>query len=331
MRQSELLKGIASLDKVQHKLLIRQLEDYLRLNTLDKNKQPEICPCCGKKSHMIKKGFNKGKQRFRCKDCNKIFTYDSKTITSYMKISRGTFLEILLDTLSCEAIAVTAARLNLSQKSVFDNRHKILVALEHILDEETIKLSGTIEVDETYILDSQKGSSNLNRKARHRGEPSNYRGLSHEQVCIVTTTDRNGHEIFKAVGHAKPTSNSIKQMFHEKIVKKSILYTDGAFCYDQIADENSCSLVQLYQKENYNTVEHLNTVNYIHSFIKAIITKFRGVATKYINRYLSLFVFLRRFQGMDDNEMMPIAFKSITNLHYRVSKQSLNNHNLFDE
>ena len=49
-------------------------------------------------------------------------------------------------------------------------------------------------------LKAKKGAGrNIQRKARKRGGPSSYRGLSHEQVCIVTTTDRNGHEIFKAV------------------------------------------------------------------------------------------------------------------------------------
>lgn len=76
-----------------------------------------------------------------------------------------------------------------------------------------MKLSGTIEIDETFELESQKGCRKIQRKARKRGGPSSYRGLSHEQVCIVTTTDRNGHEIFKAVGYGKPTKNSILENF----------------------------------------------------------------------------------------------------------------------
>lgn len=38
---------------------------------------------------------------------------------------------------------------------------------------EGVKLSGTIEIDETFELESQKGTKNIKRKARKRGGPSN--------------------------------------------------------------------------------------------------------------------------------------------------------------
>ena len=53
--------------------------------------------------------------------------------------------------------------------------HKFLTLLEHYLKEEDQILSGTIEFDETYLLESQKGKKTENRKARHRGEPSSLR------------------------------------------------------------------------------------------------------------------------------------------------------------
>ena len=95
-------------------------------------------------------------------------------------------------------------------------------------------------------------------------ESSKYKGLSHEQLCIVTATDRNGHEINSYVGNGKPTTtSSINQSLANKITNKSILYTDGAFCYNQLANINESSLVQLYDHQMYNQVDHLNTVNYI--------------------------------------------------------------------
>lgn len=207
---------------------------------------------------------------------------------------------------------------------MFYNRHKLLTYLNQYLDnDDTNKLSGTIEIDETYILESVKGIRNIKRKARHRGEPSKYRGLSHEQLCIVTTTDRNGHEINSYVGNGKPTTNSINHSLADKIINKSILYTDGAFCYDQLAHICESDLVQLYDHNMYNKVEHLNTVNYIHSLIRSTITKYKGVSSKYIQRYLSLFVFLRRFEDMDDNEKMPLLIKDMKFYHFNITYNSL--------
>lgn len=129
------------------------------------------------------------------------------------------FHKIVLDTLNCVAIKTTAADLDVSIQCVFENRHKLLCALEQLLNMEHIKLSGTIEFDETFELESQKGNRNIKRKARKRGGLLKYRGLSHEQVCIVITTDRNGHEIFKAVGFGKPTTISILENFDGMLVE----------------------------------------------------------------------------------------------------------------
>ena len=117
-------------------------------------------------------------------------------ITSFLKIDVDEFIEICIDTLTMVPIHKTAERLNRSIKCVFQNRHKFLSMLEKYLESEKIQLSGTIECDETYVLKSSKGSTLKCRKAHHRGEPSRFRGISHQQICIVTTTDRNEHEIF---------------------------------------------------------------------------------------------------------------------------------------
>ncbi|TDW06788.1 ISXO2 transposase-like protein [Breznakia blatticola] len=329
MKQSVLLKSIAALTPFQKRMLETKLIDLLKLNEIDKNAKPDVCPCCGKESNMIKKGFCRGKQRYQCKDCKKIFSYNSGLITMYSRLERSMFQQIVFDTISCVPIKETAAKLDLSIQCVFENRHKVLCALEQLLIVDDEKLSGTIEIDETYELESQKGSRNIKRKARKRGEPSNFRGLSHEQVCIVTTTDRNGHEIFKAVGYGKPTSISILDNFERMLVKKSVIYSDGAFCYNQLAKNEKCELVPLKTHHSYNQVEHINTVNSIHGMIKTQLANYRGVATKYMNRYLSLFVFIRKFLDMDDNEWLPIILRKLKTLHFTITRNALKTHKLF--
>lgn len=177
-------------------------------------------------------------------------------------------------------------------------------------------------------MESKKGSKDIKRKARKRGEPSNYRGISHEQVCIVTTTDRNGHEIFKAVGYGKPTTDSILENFSKKLAPKSVIYTDRAFCYDQLIEKSGCTRVILPTHEIYNAVEHINTVDCIQSIIKNQLAEFRGVATKYMNRYMSLFVFICRFQEMDDNKFLPIILRKLKTLHFSITRESLKKCNL---
>lgn len=130
--------------------------DALKLNEEDKNTRPDICPYCKKHTAMIKKGFKAGKQRYQCKDCKHVFTYNSHMITMYSKIERSMFQKIVLDTLSCIPIKQTAADLDVSIPCVFENRHKLLRALEELLRTEDCILCGTIEFDETYELEVKR-------------------------------------------------------------------------------------------------------------------------------------------------------------------------------
>lgn len=329
MRQSELLKKYAQLTERQKERVIRELEDLIALNEELKDSKPKECPHCRKDTKMIKKGKQSGKQRYQCQECGRYITYDSHTITSHLQITEEEFFEICKDTVNLVPIKETSARLNRSIQTIFNNRHKFLVLLENMIQSEHILLSGTIEIDETYELESSKGVTPTNRKARKRGEPSKYRGISHEQACIITSTDRQGHEIFKAVGFSKPTSQIITDNFAKSIINNSVLYVDGAFCYDQLAIETNCKLVNLKTFHAYNQVEHLNTVNNIHRFIKETFAFYRGIATKYMNRYMSLFTMIRRCIDMDYNEKIELLIKAIKSFHCSITIRSLKTANLF--
>lgn len=331
MNENILLEQLAQLTENQRNQIIREIKDYIQMNDSLKSTRPTLCPCCNKEARFIKRGKLRKtkKQRYSCKECGHKFVYDSKTVTSCMKISQDEFIEICVDTLALVPVLETAARLNRTHKCIFLNRHKFLTLLEEFLNRENQTLSGTIEIDETYVLDSQKGITPTHRKARHRGEPSNYRGISHEQICLVTTTDRNAHEIFKAVGYAKPTSNIITDTFSERICEKSIIYSDGASCYDQLSEKTNCRIKHLKTNKSYNKVEHLNTVNCIHSIIKDAIKQYRGVSAKYINRYSSMFVFYRRYQGMDQNEITENVIRTIKLFFHTVRRSNISSYNTF--
>ena len=244
-------------------------------------------------------------------------------MTHNLKITQEEFVEICRDTILCTPIRKTAANLDLSVQCVFENRHKFLCFLKKALEKETDKLSGTVEIDETYILESQKGSRSINREARKRGEASHYRGISHEQVCIVTTSDRNGHEVYKTAGMGRPTSDEINREFKDEIDSDSELYADGTHIYDDLARKTGCVIRHLKGFADYNKVEHLNTVNCIHSMIKDIYGFYRGVASYYLNRYLAMFVFKRRYLDSDDNEKTELIVRKLKEVHYNVTRGQL--------
>jgi hypothetical protein len=56
-------------------------------------------------------------------------------------------------------------------------------------------LQGITEPDETYFLESKKGSRQLKRAPRRRSCKSCKAGLSNEKVCVLVVRDRTGQTL----------------------------------------------------------------------------------------------------------------------------------------
>ncbi|MEF2608790.1 MAG: hypothetical protein U0M88_04055, partial [Faecalicoccus sp.] len=61
----------------------------------------------------------------------------------------------------------------------------------------------------------------------------------------------------------------------------------------------------------YDAVNHLNNVNSFHSMIKEQYRFYRGVSSKYINRYNALFTLQKEYQGMDSQEFLLLIMKRL--------------------
>lgn len=172
-------------------------------------------------------------------------------------------------------------------------RHKLLAFLEEALKTGEL-LEGIIEADEAYVLESQKGIPVTTRKPRKHGESATKRGLSDEQMCICVATDREGRIIARCVNRAKPTAQNIAEALGARIGESGVFLCDGATAYNKLVEEKKCEKIVLKSRDDYNKAHHLNTVNGLHSRLKTMLRQFRGVSSKYLNRYLALFTALEQ-------------------------------------
>ncbi|MSS59518.1 hypothetical protein FYJ51_11505 [Erysipelotrichaceae bacterium Oil+RF-744-GAM-WT-6] len=87
---------------------------------------------------------------------------------------------------------------------------------------------------------------------------------------------------------------------YRKIQKKlsgnCLVWIDGKTAYQRILNQKNCEFRVLGDHKTYTSVDHLNHVNSFHSKIDEWNRKYRGVATKYINRYAALLVTVRNMQ-----------------------------------
>ncbi|MCH4122869.1 MAG: hypothetical protein LKG84_02880 [Solobacterium sp.] len=120
--------------------------------------------CGAEHVRFYRRDIHGKKRRWCCSKWKHKFTDDSHTITSNLNIERDVFVQICMDTLDMVPIRKTAERLDVSVQCVFNNRHTFLSLLEEIFGKEKELMTGTIEDDESYVLESNEGKYSRKQK-----------------------------------------------------------------------------------------------------------------------------------------------------------------------
>ena len=250
------------------------------------------CPYCGS-AKVIRYGRKCGKQRFLCNQCGRTFVTTTHTIMSRSHFSDSVWQEVIRDTVQGHAIDYSAKKLGINHRTVFDMRHKILLALQELPETEHILLGGVAELDETFVLESYKGKplpDTVGRTARRHGAKAQKRGISSEYICICAGIQRKGEAYAATINRAKPDAAELASLFSEHIAQGTLVLCDGLKSYRSLAAATGCTVKDCHElTEEEKSFFNLNTVNGFHSFIKRRYDFYCGVATKYLNRYNALF------------------------------------------
>ena len=136
------------------------------------------CPHCGE-DDVRPWGKAGGKPRYRCTSCRKTFNPLTGTPLAGLH-HRDRWPDQAQALIAGETVAKAAERCKVAYTTAFRWRHRFLSALN--LDKPA-RLSGIVEVDETFILESFKGKRrDLPRASRKRGGKAAKRGLSARNI-----------------------------------------------------------------------------------------------------------------------------------------------------
>ena len=191
--------------------------------------------------------------------------------------------------LGCHPLSQTSFRVIPFCRYRLPYASKIPVLLEQLLYEQPVSLDG---------INQTSG-----QKVCKYGEVAQKRVLPR---CIFMGTNRLGRGLVQCIHRAKSSSKEVIQVFGSVIQDQSILINDGLFSNDALIKQNQLTRLVVSDQHEFTPVIHLNTVNNMHSGFKKLDRQYRGVSTKYLNRYLALYVFMRRFMGMDDQEKLMV-------------------------
>ena len=264
------------LDKVKSKLIVNDLQ-----NRLLENKINCSCPHCNS-TNIVKYGTKNNIKRFKCKDCSKIFTLFTNTILEKTKIHWDIWVKVVQMVITNtpveemqKVLQKDYGLLGLNYKSVFLWKHKILHALAQI---PMPKLSGIIQVDETFFRESQKGSRSLEstineeRLPRYGRVPSKYGVMGNEFANVVCMVDLQGYAVAKCIGLGKLTKEVFASEFDDYIENPIYLCSDGNSVY-----KDYCTLknIPLYIKPS----------NYLDTITKAGIVQLDITSPTYMKDY----------------------------------------------
>ena len=246
-----------------------------RLEELGINK---VCPKCHSES-VMKYGFRERIQVFKCKDCGSKFTLFTGTILEKTKWHWDVWIKVLEMTLNDYSLPAMINVLEddydcfgINKKTVWFWRMKLIYALAQM---PMPILTGIIQVDETFIRESQKGSRSLVsyidkndiRMPRYGRRPSQFGVMGPEFATVVTAIDNYGHCVCKVSGLGKLTKGIFYDLFKPHFDNPSYICSDANSVYEDFCSifniahyERPSSYLSIIDKAGYKTPDYANPV-----------------------------------------------------------------------
>jgi len=256
------------------------------------------CPHCQSES-IVANGKNKGVQRYRCNQCGKNFS--ENTGTSLMHLKKPHLWNLYVRHMfEGHSISKCAKLTGISVQTSFDWRHKILGSLQSLSPE---KFEGIAESDDIFFNYSEKGCRDLERKPRKRGNDGISQGISDDKVAVILTCDRKQHKDLQVAKRGRIRKSDIQRVLSGKIDKKAVLCTDSHRSYTAFTKAEGIKHEKINaRKKQYvkDKIYHVQNVNQTARSLKDWMNKFNGVATKYLQNYLSWYMVKDQIKDQTD-------------------------------
>lgn len=261
-----------------------------------------ICPHCGSADVQkltprptSKKPGRKGLHKCRSKECRKQFTVTVGTIfeDSHIPLSKWLMAIHLLCSSKKGMSAHQLHRLlGVTYKSAWFMAHRIRYAMTQ--EPLASKLSGVVEVDETYIGGKVRGT----RRGRRDKPP------------IVALVECGGE--VRAFPMKRVTEENLRKAIRENVHPSARMMTDGHIAYRDLGDEFADHQVVAHHRREYVRGEaHTQTVEGYFSLLKrGIVGTYHYVGEGHLHRYVDEFTFRYNRRKVSDGQRAAMAIRA---------------------
>jgi transposase-like protein len=287
-----------------------------------------ICPHCGLEREAYRltadpdsdKPVRKGV--WKCKGCLKQFTVTVGTIFEDSHVPLNKWL-MAIHFLCASKKGMSSHQLHrmlgVTYKTAWFMTHRIRYAMTQ---ESIVPLSGTVEIDETYI----GGKKRTGPQSVKFGErPKDRKWYGETKAPVVALVQRNGRVHSRHV--PKVTADNLKDVINEVVAEHTHVMTDSGTVLQ------GALMGRKHDQVNHTAGEYVRykngvkiTTNSVEGFFATLKRGINGVyhhvSKEHLHRYLAEFDFRYNYRRVKDNERSLTAIKRVAGkrLKYRDTK-----------
>jgi transposase-like protein len=226
-----------------------------------------VCPCCGKSNAA----FLATRRLWKCRDCHKQFSVKVGTIFEDSALGFDKWLPafwMIVNAKNGISSCELARALGVTQKTAWFMLHRIRLAMQNGSME---KLSGEVEVDETYIGGKARMMNSAQRGKRGRGTGAP--GMVGKEI-VMGILERVGKIKLKHVANAR--RHTVQTEIRQNVEASSQVFTDALRSYNGLSKDYTHEAID-HAREYVRGNVHTNGLENFWSLLK------RGIRGTYIS------------------------------------------------
>ena len=269
------------------------------------------CPRCGDvdvyRMQDRKTGERERNYRWRCRGCKKMFTVRTGTILEESRLPLTVWVYAYWKACASKK-GISALQISreceISYKSALYLMHRIRYAMLEDPSGQP-KLSGTVEVDETFVGGKPRHSvrTRINPVTgmKHQYLPAAAKPGGTPKIPVVALVERGGRVRARQI--ERVDRESLGGAVHELVESGSRIHTDENQSYRHLGARYQHESVAHTKKEFVRGDVTTNTVEGFFSLIKrGVYGTFHSVSKHHLHRYLAEFEFRYNHRKLDDGE-----------------------------